>query len=88
MGQSSASLAQHTAGVKIALLAGAAVDPGYSRNWFYSTLAAFGGACPVVTKVEFGHTARKISFVIGGRVALDLQAATPGLCYLDDLVVA
>ena len=31
--------------------------------------------------------ARKIPFVIGGRVTLDLQAATATLHYLNDLVV-
>jgi muramoyltetrapeptide carboxypeptidase len=57
-------------------------------DWDQMILRCVGGACPVITNVEIGHTGRKIPFVIGGRVRLDLQTATPVLGYLDDLVVA
>jgi muramoyltetrapeptide carboxypeptidase len=45
-----------------------------------------GGDFPIVTGVEFGHTARKIPLPLGGRITLDLDAASPGLRYLDSLV--
>ena len=57
-------------------------------DWNQMILRCVGGRCPVITNVEFGHTARKIPFVIGGQVRLDLQAEVPVLRYLDDLVVA
>jgi len=57
------------------------------EDWDQMILRCIGGTCPIITNVEFGHTARKNPFVIGGRVTLDLQAATPALRYLDDLVV-
>ncbi len=62
-------------------------DDAPDEDWDQMILRCVGGACTVITNVEFGHTARKIPFVIGGRVTLDLQAATPALRYLDDLVV-
>jgi muramoyltetrapeptide carboxypeptidase len=62
-------------------------DDAPDDDWDEMVLRCTGGACPVITNVEFGHTARKIPFVLGGRLTLDLQAATPVLRYLDDLVV-
>ncbi|SRR6266498_151505 len=57
------------------------------EDWDQMILRCVGGDCPVVTNVEFGHTARKVPLVIGGRVTLDLQTTSPMLRYLDDLVV-
>jgi muramoyltetrapeptide carboxypeptidase len=62
-------------------------DDAPDEDWDQMILRCVGGRCPVITNVELGHTARKIPFAIGGRVTLDLQAATPVLRYLDDLVV-
>jgi muramoyltetrapeptide carboxypeptidase len=62
-------------------------DDAPDEDWDQMIVRCVGGTCPVMTNVEFGHTARKIPFVIGGRVTLDLQVATPALRYLDDLVV-
>jgi muramoyltetrapeptide carboxypeptidase len=56
-------------------------------DWDQMILRCVGGDCPVITNVEFGHTAHKIPLVIGGRVTLDLQTTSPVLGYLDDLVV-
>ncbi len=55
-------------------------------DWDHMIRRCVGGACPTVTGVELGHTARKTPFVIGGRVNLDLRPTTPVLTYLDDLV--
>lgn len=63
-------------------------DDAPDEDWDQMILRCVGGSCPVITNVEFGHTARKVPFVIGGRVTLDLQAEVPVLRYLDDLVVA
>src|SRR6266545_3104980 len=74
-----------------ALVVGVAIDcprdDAPDEDWDQMILRCVGGRCPVITNVEFGHTVRKIPFVIGGRVTLDLQAAVPAIRYLDDLVV-
>ncbi len=62
-------------------------DDAPDEDWEQMILRCVGGTCPIITNVEFGHTVRKIPFVIGGRVTLDLQAAMPAIRYLDDLVV-
>jgi len=74
-----------------ALLVGVPIDcprdDAPDENWDQMILRCVGGECPVVTNVEFGHTARKIPFVIGGRITLSLQSSSPMLHYLDDLVM-
>lgn len=75
-----------------ALVVGSPVDcdkgDAPDENWDEMILRCVGGTCPVVTNVEFGHTANKMPFVIGGRVMLDLGGAAPTLRYLDSLVAA
>jgi len=63
-------------------------DDAPDESWEDMIIRCVGGDFPVVTNVEFGHTARKIPLPIGGIVQFDLTAAGPVLRYCDDLVVA
>ena len=56
------------------------------RDWDEMILRCTGGSFPVITNVEFGHTARKIPLPIGGRITLDLEPGALALLYDDDLV--
>ncbi|MGH3932981.1 MAG: S66 peptidase family protein [Pseudonocardiaceae bacterium] len=61
-------------------------DDAPDDDWDAMILRCVGGAFPVITNVEFGHTARKIPLVIGGQVTLELKPTGPLLRYLDELV--
>ncbi|HEY7483619.1 MAG TPA: LD-carboxypeptidase [Streptosporangiaceae bacterium] len=61
-------------------------DDAPDRDWDEMILRCVGGDFPVVTNVEFGHTAHKIPLVIGGEVTLNLETSTPALRYVDALV--
>ncbi len=63
-------------------------DDAPDTKWDEMILRCTGSSVPVVTNVEFGHTARKIPLPIGGRITLDLAAEAPSLRYVDDLVDA
>ena len=54
-------------------------------DWDTMILRCVGNTVPVITNVEFGHTAHKIPFVLGGKVELDLSDV-PSLRYCDNLV--
>lgn len=75
-----------------ALMIGAPIDcergDSPDDDWDQMILRCVGGDFPVVTNVEFGHTACKIPLVIGGRITLYLQSENLRLAYLDDLVKA
>ncbi|MGQ0776164.1 MAG: S66 peptidase family protein [Pseudonocardiales bacterium] len=64
-----------------------APDDAPDNGWDAMILRCVGGAFPVITNVEFGHTARKIPLVIGGRVTLELEPIGPLLRYFDELVM-
>lgn len=63
-------------------------DDAPDESWEDMIIRCVGGDFPVITNVEFGHTARKIPLPIGGTVEFDLASACPVLRYRDDMVVA
>jgi muramoyltetrapeptide carboxypeptidase len=75
-----------------ALLVGVPIDcdraDAPDATWDDMIVRCVGGDCPIITNVEFGHTARKIPLPLGGRISIDLDAAAPVLRYHDNLVTA
>ncbi|WFE51170.1 LD-carboxypeptidase [Micromonospora sp. WMMD1155] len=71
-------------GVPVDTSRGDAPDAG----WDELIVRCVGGAFPVITNVEFGHTPRKIPLPIGGTVELRLDDDSPVLRYCDDLIEA
>jgi muramoyltetrapeptide carboxypeptidase len=57
-------------------------------DWDEMILRCVGGSMPVITNVEFGHTARKIPLPVGGEVEFDLAGSCPVLRYCESLVDA
>lgn len=72
-----------------ALLVGVPVDcqrdNAPDASWDDLILRCVGGAFPIVTNIEFGHTPHKIPLPIGGKVHLDLREPVAALTYCEDL---
>ena len=71
-------------GVPVDTSQGDAPDP----TWDDLIVRCVGGAFPVITNVEFGHTPRKIPLPIGGAIELHIDDNSPILRYRDDLIEA
>jgi muramoyltetrapeptide carboxypeptidase len=54
-------------------------------GWEDMILRCVGDACPILVGVEFGHTARKVPFVIGGSAEIKLADGASTITYLSDL---
>jgi muramoyltetrapeptide carboxypeptidase len=61
-------------------------DDAPDEDWEALILRHVGGSFPILTNVEFGHTMRRIPFVIGGQIEVDLTRDVAVLRYRDDLV--
>ena len=73
-----------------ALIVGVPVDcdraDAPDTTWDDMIVRCVGGTFPIITNVEFGHTARKIPLPLGGRITLELGTGSPVLRYRDNLV--
>ena len=76
----------HIAGLMVAAPVDSAREDAPDESYDELVLRCVGGAFPVVTNAQFGHTPRKFPLPLGLPVEIDLTGPAPVLHYLEDLV--